>query len=736
MRYKITTCCIIAVLLFTIPLYGIYHKIAEVDLYYFTSCIAMKDDVVYVGTSEYTNDPLFVVDVENPNSPEIIGQYNGFADTRELCIYDTVIYIACDRSRLNVGNITDPYNITITYCCSGITFNSIKTKNEYAFTGTNLGLVVLDITLPEDPTIIDTLQMPEIEYLTLNQNSAYALTDEGLYVVDISNPQTPFIQGIYVKDFFEPAAIAYHNDYIYIAAWSHVYVFDVSEPQNLDLVCDRSHLGFPTDLYVKDSILYACGSLYGFGAYDISNPLEIKLVNNYVTPRQAVASCMDDDYVYVADWGYGLEIIARDDTPNPYLIQHYFSDDLIINCFKNKSPYLYFSEYYRGIGIYDRNDPTGTPVFPVDSIYGGGLAFNGSYLYMNYYWWQGGAHYGVLVYDCENPLQPELLADIPYDIAAIKILNSCLYSDDVSRLRVYDVSDPLSMNCLGYVSVDGGITDYGVTDSLICICNYDSNPPSHQGLYIFSNFDNGYPQQLSFTELYPEMYELEVFEDIALAAYYNLSWYGSDTGFYVIDISDPYNPQILDHIIVHDNDSKISFSGFGSIHFAKNNNTLVVVDNSNNRIITYDCTDFANLQVKDEFWWNFKITGLTFNGNELMTCNFGNGITVMDLTDFLDIDEPQEPIIENKLLIFPNPISTSTNIRFNIKEASRIKITLYNIKGQMIEEISDDFLIPGEHTIEWNGNSVLNKGYSSGIYLMGFEKDGVVIDVQKVILLE
>lgn len=734
MRRKIIVYFIFVLCLITGQLYGVYHKIAEKNLYYFTSCISMKDDILFIGTDELYSNPLFVINAEDPYNPNIIGEYSGFGGIREVCVYDTVIFIAHDRSNLTIGNITDPDNVAMTERCSGITFNSIDTKNEFAFAGTDIGLIVLDITLPSEPAIIDTLSMPEIERITLNQNNVYALTDEGLYIIDISDPSNSVIEGMYQVDLLLPTGIAYNDNYVYITARNHILVFDISDSQNPEFVYDKCHYGFPNDLYVKDSILYTCGSLYGFGAFDISNPPEIKLMNNYVAPREAVASCMDDDYVYIADWGYGLEIIKRDDTLNPYLIQHYFSDDLIINCFINKYPYLYFSEYARGVGIYDRNDPTGTPLFPVDSIYGGELVFDDSYLYMNYSFYDKDLNYGLLVYDCEDPLQPELVADFPYRMALFKIHNSYLYNWAIDRIRVYEVSDSLALNYLGYALIGGAsnISDYGVTDSVIWACSY----MSPRGLFAFNNFESGYPEQLSFREFRQEIFEFEIYGDIALAAYYNQSWYGSDTGFYVIDISNPYDPEFIDHIIVHEDDSKIGFTDFGSIFFAKNNNTLVVADNSNNRLISYDCTDFSNLQIKDEFWWNFKTTEMTFNGSELITCNFGNGITVLDWSDFLDVDEPQEPVIENNLLVFPNPISTSTNISFNITKAGRIQIALYNIKGQKIEEISDSYFLPGEHTIEWGAKSSLEKRYPSGVYFIGFEKDGYLEQAQKVIILK
>ncbi|MCD6330160.1 MAG: T9SS type A sorting domain-containing protein [Candidatus Cloacimonetes bacterium] len=738
MRKKFILCCIFVVLLITLPLYGVYHKIAEKDLYYFTSSIAMKDNTIFIGTNDGPtgNHPLLVIDVQNPFSPQIIGNYGGFQNIKEICVYDTIIYLAHDLGGLTIGNIADPNNIAMTNLFDGLTFNSIKAQDDYAFAGTDLGFIVMNISSPQNPSLVDTIYTPEIEDVFLDQNTAYAITDSGLFIIDISIPDESIIIGVFSNDFLYPISIAYHNNHVYIADCSHIYIVDVLDPQNPILVGDRFHPGRPQSFYEEDTILYASDHLYGFGMYDISNPTEIVLVNNYVSPRKVVDCCMNDNYVFIADWAYGLEIIERDDSPNPYLIQNYSCDSLIINGYLDRSQYIYFSDYYRGLGLYDRSDPTATPIFPVDSIYGEDLASYGSYVYMTYHWWDGGSIDGILIYNCENPLQPELVYDCPYDVSNMKIHDSYMYSDNVDRVRIFSLNDPESPYYLGYIRRLDSINDYDVSDSLICICNNDSHAPYHEGLYLYNTFDSGYPQEISFLELDHEIFELEVFDTIALAAYYNESWYGSNTGFYVIDISDPTSPEILDHIIVHQDDSRIFISGFGSIRFAKNNNTLVVADNSNNRLITYDCTDFSNIQIKDEFWWNYKTTGISFNNNELITCNFGNGITVLDWTDNLGLDEPQISDLGFGIRVFPNPIISSTNISFSIKETGNIKITLYNIKGQKITSITDDIYMPGEYTIEWNGNSVFINSYSSGVYLMGFEKDGVVIDVQKVILLE
>ncbi|TSA26341.1 T9SS C-terminal target domain-containing protein [bacterium] len=734
---KITLCCMFADLLITIPLYGVYHKIAEQNLYYFTSSIAMKENTVFVGTNDGPtgNHPLLVIDVQNPFSPQIIGNYGGFQNIKEICVHDTVIYLAHDSGGLTIGNITDPNDITMTHLFNNWIFNSIKTQDSYVYAGTDQGFIVMEISSPQNPSLVDTLYTTEILDVFIYENTGYALTESNVYIIDISNPNETNIVGQYSRNFFDPVSIAYHNNYVYIADWMRIYIIDVTNPQSPVLAGSLFRPGVPQNLFIQNDKLYATDKVFGFSEYDVSNPTELLLINNYVSPRDAVDFCMNDDYIFIADWAYGLEIIERDDSPNPYLIHNFCENNLIISDYLRREQYIYFTDIYSGLGIFDCNNQSAPAIFPAGYYLAGGIDAYGSYLYVSYSSWDAGCPNAYMIYNCEDPLDPEFVSQYSCDeFYNLQIIDNYMYINFVDRLRIFELSNPGAPNYLGYVQMY--INDYCVSDSVICAYGYCNQVPHVYGLYLYNTFQSGYPQEISLLELDHEIFEVEVFDTIVLAAYYNESWYGSSTGFYVIDISDPNLPVLLDHIIVHQDNSRIFYSGFGSIRFAKNNNTLVVADNSNNRLITYDCTDFANLLVKDEYWWNYKTTGISFNNNELMTCNFGNGIIVLDWTENLGVDDPQISDVNLAMKVFPNPIISSTNISFSIKETGNIKITLYNVKGQKITSITDDMYMPGEHTIEWNGNSVLNKGYSSGVYLMGFEKDGVVLDVQKVILLE
>ena len=62
---------------------------------------------------------------------------------------------------------------------------------------------------------------------------------------------------------------------------------------------------------------------------------------------------------------------------------------------------------------------------------------------------------------------------------------------------------------------------------------------------------------------------------------------------------------------------------------------------------------------------------------------------------------------------FPNPFKISTKISFSLPHPEKVKIQIYNLKGQLIETLLDENKHAGSHTLEWNAENA-----SSGIYFM------------------
>ncbi len=67
---------------------------------------------------------------------------------------------------------------------------------------------------------------------------------------------------------------------------------------------------------------------------------------------------------------------------------------------------------------------------------------------------------------------------------------------------------------------------------------------------------------------------------------------------------------------------------------------------------------------------------------------------------------------------FPNPFNPSTNIRYAIPAGSSVRLAIYNLGGQLIQELYDGHQAAGRYELTWDGNSENGNRVSSGLYLV------------------
>ncbi len=79
---------------------------------------------------------------------------------------------------------------------------------------------------------------------------------------------------------------------------------------------------------------------------------------------------------------------------------------------------------------------------------------------------------------------------------------------------------------------------------------------------------------------------------------------------------------------------------------------------------------------------------------------------------------------------YPNPFNPSTTIRFNLPEASAVKIILYNILGQELRILVNEFKESGVNTINFDAS-----GLNSGMYIYKIEA-GNFVQARKMTLLK
>jgi hypothetical protein len=62
----------------------------------------------------------------------------------------------------------------------------------------------------------------------------------------------------------------------------------------------------------------------------------------------------------------------------------------------------------------------------------------------------------------------------------------------------------------------------------------------------------------------------------------------------------------------------------------------------------------------------------------------------------------------------PNPFGTGTIIGFDLPERSRVRLTVYDIVGRVVDVLVDDTVGAGFHAVAWEPAE--GKGLSAGVY--------------------
>lgn len=77
---------------------------------------------------------------------------------------------------------------------------------------------------------------------------------------------------------------------------------------------------------------------------------------------------------------------------------------------------------------------------------------------------------------------------------------------------------------------------------------------------------------------------------------------------------------------------------------------------------------------------------------------------------------------------YPNPFNPSTRIPYSIPQNGHVSLAIYNVLGQKVSTLVDEFTPSGSHVVEWNA-----EGFTSGIYYARLLFGGSV-NIQKLIL--
>jgi hypothetical protein len=233
-------------------------------------------------------DSILILDVADPLNPVNLGMYQSTGQSLDLSVDGMTAYSTngvegieiFDTATLSqVGLIEYPQNI-----------NDIVVAGDYAYAAGDDGLWVLDITDPDIPFPLVQMEVlsPTVSLVLGGSFAFLASPNDGIHVIDVSEPITPAEAAFYPLPLDLRQLVLVENKLYAAAGWNGLHILDVSDPYHME------EIGAFTPAYGINAV--AVAGRYAFLAasndnlilLDISDPDSLDVDGVYDPP--------DNDY--------------------------------------------------------------------------------------------------------------------------------------------------------------------------------------------------------------------------------------------------------------------------------------------------------------------------------------------------------------------------------------------------------------------------------------------------------
>jgi hypothetical protein len=191
--------------------------------------------------------------------------------------------------------------------------------------------------------------------VTVVSGYAYCATAEGLMIIDISTPQ----QMPLISEYSTPegaSAVGIYKNYALLTAWdSGLDIIDISNPRKPSLAANFSVDGYACGIFIKENYAYLAYGHSGLQIVDIADPAHPKQDGTLDVPGFAFKVIVAGKYAFVHDLNNGILIVDISIPTKPKLVNSYNAQTGISDFYVSDGR-LYIAVRNTGLSIVDYSD--------------------------------------------------------------------------------------------------------------------------------------------------------------------------------------------------------------------------------------------------------------------------------------------------------------------------------------------------------------------------------------------
>ena len=131
---------------------------------------------------------------------------------------------------------------------------------------------------------------------------------------------------------------------------------------------------------------------------------------------------------------------------------------------------------------------------------------------------------------------------------------------------------------------------------------------------------------------------------------------------------------------------------------------------------TWFVSDTLQTEITDTFIYEFSEVG-EFEIKSVVSDEEYNIITIWNITVEPGVGAGAIlPALTRLYQNYPNPFNPTTTIKFDLVNAGKVTVKVYNIKGELVRTLYSGNYPAGKHDVIWNGKDNSDKTVSSGVY--------------------
>jgi hypothetical protein len=444
----------------------------------YTSCgdyscdsLAVSGNYLFIST---TNNGLLVFDISNKSAPTQLNSSNalltGGYSASDMKVVGNYLYVADQRNGLDIIDISTPASPTHvgnfqtdkSGSNGGTAYGDatgLDVVGGYAYVAAyQEGLYIIDVSNPAAPTQAGVYTNGDYAWtVRVNGNYAYlANYNSGLEVIDVSNKAAPTLAGNYPDQRY--TAVQYSGGKAFMGSGRDgLHIIDVSAPATPTLLGAVKTNGLPQHVsfygnyaYVVDDSYYGTDNVF---IYDVTDPRNASVLGSIHPAQGSISSSnVTGTRLYVSQCYNGLAIYDLTDPTSPSLVTRVTGSYDCLERMATNGNYLYATNGSTGMKSFQ---VLGGAPAEVGSLALGSQArdikVSGSYAYV-------AMDGGIAVVDISTPASPSVAATYATTnpVYSLDLVGTTLYAASGNTgLIILDISTPASPSLAGTQDISG-----------------------------------------------------------------------------------------------------------------------------------------------------------------------------------------------------------------------------------------------------------------------------------------